>query len=325
MDILAKVKQPIVSEMEKLNEVIAEMLSSSSPLLSKVVEHYLSTKGKQIRPILVLLAARLLGNVCSETIYGAAAVELLHSATLIHDDVVDESKQRRSSPTLNALWDNRVAVLAGDYFVSSATRAALYTRELRVMGVLGDLGLSLSQGEIDQIAVAQDIIIDEEAYFNVIRQKTASLFVACMQIGAITAGATPDQEAALMAFGERLGLCFQIKDDIFDYFAANEVGKPTTGSDIAEGKITLPLIYALTRGESSEREIMCSLVHKDVLTQEDILTLTEYAKRVGGVDYAYSVMQRLRNEAVAYLSTFIPSAAADSLLAVLDFTINRLK
>lgn len=325
MDILSKIKQPIEAEMVRLNEVIAQMLASESPLLTRVVEHYLSTRGKQIRPILVLLAARLLGDVRPETIYGATAIELLHNATLIHDDVVDESKQRRGEATLNALWDNRVAVLAGDYFVSSATRAALYTREIKIMGILGDLGQSLSQGEIDQISVAQDIIIDEKAYFNVIRQKTASLFVACMQIGALTAGATEAQQQALMSFGEKLGLCFQIKDDIFDYFTADEVGKPTTGSDIAEGKITLPLIYALTHGEGSECDAMRELVRKSELSSEDINRLTDYAKRVGGIDYAEGVMQRLRDEAVACLSPFMPSEAAGTLLAVLDYTIKRTK
>ena len=298
MDILSKIKQPIEGELIRLNEVIVQILSSTSPLLSRIVDHYLSMKGKQIRPILVLLTARLVGDIKPETIYGAAAVELLHNATLIHDDVVDESKLRRGKTTINGIWDNRIAVLAGDYFVSSALQAALPTRSIRVMEVL--------------------------AYFNVIRQKTASLFIACMHIGALTSGMSPEQTSAVKGFGERLGLCFQIKDDIFDYFAAGEIGKPTR-SDLSEGKVTLPLIYALTHTEGSRCAEMKSLVAKPELSEDEISRLVAFAVENGGIEYAEKVMEQLRNEARRYLEPFFPSPAAESLMSVFDYTISRAK
>ena len=322
--ILSKIKQPVESDLARLNDVMAQTLSSDNPLLSRVVEYYLSAKGKQIRPILVLLAARAVGKVADETVYGAAAVELLHNATLIHDDVVDESKLRRGKETLNAVWDNRVAVLAGDFFVSKVLRLALLTGQAEILGVLGDLGAMLAQGEIDQISVVQQKTVDEEAYFRVISQKTASLFKACMQIGAMTAGATPGQQKALMDFGEKLGLCFQIKDDIFDYFASDEIGKPS-GNDLKEGKITLPLIYALIHGDATERDAMCARAGKSELSDDDVAVLTDYAKRAGGIAYAESVMERLRDEAAESLRPFMPSDAAAALLAVLDYTLARRK
>lgn len=324
MDILSKIKQPIEGELIRLNEVIVQILSSTSPLLSRIVDHYLSMKGKQIRPILVLLTARLIGDIKPETIYGAAAVELLHNATLIHDDVVDESKLRRGKTTINGIWDNRIAVLAGDYFVSSALQAALPTRSIRVMEVLGTLGRTLACGEMDQIEVSHGEIIDEKAYFNVIRQKTASLFIACMHIGALTSGMSPEQTSAVKGFGERLGLCFQIKDDIFDYFAAGEIGKPTR-SDLSEGKVTLPLIYALTHTEGSRCAEMKSLVAKPELSEDEISRLVAFAVENGGIEYAEKVMEQLRDEARRYLEPFFPSPAAESLMSVFDYTISRAK
>ena len=324
MDLLSKIKQPIEGEMQQLNEVIARVLSSTSPLLSRVVEHYLSMTGKQIRPILVLLTARLMGDVKPESIYGAAAVELLHNASLIHDDVVDESKLRRGKVTINGIWDNRIAVLAGDYFVSSALDAALPTHSLPVIEVLGRLGRTLACGEMDQIEVAQREIVDEQAYFHVISQKTASLFVSYMHIGALTSGMSPEQTEAVKAFGERLGLCFQIKDDIFDYFAPDEVGKPTR-SDLSEGKVTLPLIYALTHTSDDESEAMRRLLARHELSDAEIARLTAFAVKNGGVAYAEEVMQRLRSEAADYLRPFAHSVAAESLMAVFDYTISRTK
>lgn len=323
-DILSRIKRPIESDLVRLNEVMKQALSSSNPLLSQIVDYYLQTKGKQIRAILVLLAARMTGTVKEETIYGAAAVELLHNATLIHDDVVDESKLRRGRETLNAVWDNRVAVLAGDYFVSKVLRMALLTGETSVIAVLGELGAVLAQGEIDQISVVQKKEIDEEAYFRVIRQKTASLFKVCMQIGALTAGATTEQQNALMCFGEKLGLCFQIRDDIFDYFDSKETGK-TSGCDLKEGKVTLPLIYALTHGAEPERSEIAALIRKQELTGDDVRRLAEYAKKSGGIGYAESVMARLRDEAAEVLRPFLPSDVATALLAVLDYTLERRK
>lgn len=324
MDILSKIKQPVEGEMIQLNEIIAHALSSTSPLLSRVVAHYLTMAGKQIRPILVLLTGRLMGEVKPETLHGAAAIELLHNATLIHDDVVDESKLRRGKATINGIWDNRVAVLAGDYFVSCALESALRTHSVEVVRILGLLGRMLASGEMEQLSVVQSKIIDEKAYFNVIRQKTASLFISCMQVGAITSGMSAEQSESVKNFGERLGLCFQIKDDIFDYFAQGEVGKPTR-SDLAEGKVTLPLIYALTHEQGAHCDAMRALLQKDELTDDDITRLIAFAVDHGGVAYAEQVMYRLRDEAAACLAPFASSPVVDSLMAVFDYVISRTK
>ncbi|MCD7710680.1 MAG: polyprenyl synthetase family protein [Porphyromonadaceae bacterium] len=324
MDILSKIKQPIEGELETLNQVIAQILSSDSPLLTQAVTHYLSMKGKQIRPILVLLTAKLSGPIRPETIYAAAAIELLHNASLIHDDVIDESKLRRGKATLNGIWDNRIAVLAGDYFVSSALRAALSTQQFSVIAILGELGRKLACGEMNQISVVAKKIIDETAYFKVIKEKTASLFMACTHIGAFTSGMPQEQVETLKGFGERLGICFQIKDDIFDYFATDELGKPTH-TDLAEGKITLPLLYALTHTAGKEEEAMRTLALKPDLSTEEINRLTDFAIQKGGVTYAEEVMNRLRDEAVALLRPFQSSAATTSLQELFDYTLSRTK
>ena len=238
--------------------------------------------------------------------------------------MVDESKLRRGKATINGIWDNRVAVLAGDYFVSCALESALCTHSIEVVRILGLLGRMLASGEMDQLSVVQSKIIDEKAYFNVIRQKTASLFISCMQVGAVTSGMSAEQSEAVQNFGERLGLCFQIKDDIFDYFAQGEVGKPTR-SDLAEGKVTLPLIYALTHEQGAHCDAMRALLQKDELTDDDITRLIAFAVDHGGVAYAEQVMHRLRDEAAACLAPFASSPVVDSLMAVFDYVISRTK
>ena len=324
MDILSKIKQPVEGEMIQLNEIIAHALSSTSPLLSRVVAHYLTMTGKQIRPILVLLTGRLMGEVNPETLHAAAAIELLHNASLIHDDVVDESQKRRGLPTINHLYDNRIAVLTGDYFVSCALACSVRTNQMVIITSLGVLGRELARGEIDQLSNAREHRLDEDAYFEVIRRKTASLFYACMQVGALAAGACEADVERLGQFGEKLGLCFQIKDDIFDYFEDKVIGKPT-GNDLREGKLTLPLIHAITQGKGEENERMRALLNEEHLSAESVHTLIEYAKREGGIDYAYETMKRIRNEAVALLEGFPPSETVDALISILDYTIEREK
>ena len=307
MDKLFSIRQPITEELALLNKTLTESLHTTSPLMNEVIQAYLESKGKQIRPILVLLCAKLFGEVPREAIDAAASLEMLHNASLIHDDVVDESQKRRGLPTINHLYDNRIAVLVGDYFVSCA------------------LACSIKTNKIDQLSNARNHLLDENAYFEVIRRKTASLFYACMQVGALSAGASAEDVARLGMFGEKLGLCFQIKDDIFDYYEDKVIGKPT-GNDLREGKITLPLIYAITHGEGSENERMRDLLlSEECLSSDSVHTLIEYAKTQGGIEYAYETMGRIRNEAVDLLSVFPPSETIDALIAILDYTIEREK
>lgn len=324
MDKLLVIRQPITDELELLNKTLTETLHTNSPLMNEVINTYLESKGKQIRPILVLLCAKLFGPVPREAIDAAASLELLHNASLIHDDVVDESQKRRGLPTINHLYDNRIAVLTGDYFVSCALACSVRTNQMAIIASLGVLGRELARGEIDQLSNAREHRLDEDAYFEVIRRKTASLFYACMQVGALAAGACEADVERLGQFGEKLGLCFQIKDDIFDYFEDKVIGKPT-GNDLREGKLTLPLIHAITQGKGEENERMRALLNEEHLSAESVHTLIEYAKREGGIDYAYETMKRIRNEAVALLEGFPPSETVDALISILDYTIEREK
>lgn len=319
------IRQSITDELDLLNRTLTETLHTNSPLMNEVINTYLESKGKQIRPILVLLCAKLFGSVPREAIDAAASLELLHNASLIHDDVVDESQKRRGLPTINHLYDNRIAVLTGDYFVSCALACSVKTGQMDIITTLGVLGRELARGEIDQLSNARDHRLDEEAYFGVIRRKTASLFYACMRVGALAAGANKADVERLSQFGEKLGLCFQIKDDIFDYYEDKVIGKPT-GNDLREGKITLPLIYAITHGTGAENEAMRALLLGDEhLSAEHVHTLIEYAKRERGIDYAYETMKQIRDEAVALLDGFPPSQTVDALVSILDYTIEREK
>ena len=302
--------------------IIRESLASNSALLNGIIDTYLTTKGKQIRPIIAILSAKFLGKVDVRVLYGAAALELLHNASLIHDDVVDETKKRRGKDTINSVWDNHIAVLVGDFFVSNALACAIKTGDLKVISTISDLGKELSTGELDQIDIAKHHAIDEENYYNIIRKKTASLFRSCVQVGGYAIDADPADIDKLSRFTELLGLCFQIKDDIFDYFKDDAIGKPT-GNDLREGKVTLPLIYALHNTLSPRLPEMQQLMQQDQLTTEQIETLIEFAKEQGGIDYAYKSMERLRNEAIRILEEYPESEAKTAFLALFDFIIKR--
>lgn len=324
MDKLSAIQQPITEELNRLNLILRQTLQTSSPLMNEVVERYLSSKGKQIRPILVLLCAKIFGDILPESIYAAAAIELLHNASLIHDDVVDESAMRRGKPTINHIYDNRISVLVGDYFVSCSLKEAIRTGHIEIINCIGTLGQELARGEIDQLSNARNHLLNEDAYLEVISRKTASLFYACMKVGAVSAHADEETARILTRYGELLGLCFQIKDDIFDYFEDKAIGKPT-GNDLREGKATLPIIHAITTHPGEESDRMRALLNQPELSNADIEQLIEYAKTNGGIEYAYTKMQELRNEAVALLSELPASPTIDALTAILDYTIERNK
>ncbi len=258
MSAIEDIRQSLKSELERLDTLISRTLDSSNTLMNQVIGNYLEHKGKQLRPMLVMLTARLFGGVNDDALTAAASVEILHNASLIHDDVVDDSGRRHGHATINAVWDNHVAVLVGDFFVSNALKLATETEDLRVIRAIADLGKLLSLGEMDQIYNARYHELNEEAYFNVISHKTASLFVTCVSMGAYCSGVDDWRLDAIREFAELFGRCFQIKDDIFDYFDSQVIGKPT-GNDLREGKVTLPLLYALSNGASPERDEMLSL------------------------------------------------------------------
>lgn len=318
-----EIRDLISSDLERLQKIIKQSLSSNSPLLNKIVDKYLETKGKQIRPIIVVLSAKFFGAEVSDGVLcGAASVELLHNASLIHDDVIDETKQRRGHDTINNTWDNHIAVLVGDFFVSNALACAIRTNDFRVISTISELGKELSTGEIDQIDVAKHHSIDEQTYFSIINKKTASLFQSCVKVGGYSVGASDIDIASLSKFVELLGLSFQIKDDIFDYFKDDAIGKPT-GNDLREGKVTLPLIYALSHTESPRHEEMRRLADSDSLTTEQIETLIDFAKAEGGIEYAYATMERLRAEARSILEPYPDNEAKRAFLSLFDYIIKR--
>lgn len=309
--------------LDRLNSLIRSKLSSGNALMDHVIDTYLTTKGKQIRPIIVLLCGRLAGNSDADEglLSAAAAVELLHNASLIHDDVVDESKLRRNKPTINAVWDNHIAVLVGDFFVSTSLQQAIATGDVRIIEEIGRLGKLLSLGEIDQIYNAREHTLTEEGYFRIIDFKTASLFVACARVGCYAVGADAETVELLSRAMRNLGLCFQIRDDIFDYFTSDKVGKPT-GNDLREGKITLPLLHALTTApDEALRREMLALVRQPELTDAQIASLVAFACENDGIDYAYGRMHALRDEAARILAPF-GSRAAD-IIALFDYIIAR--
>lgn len=318
-----EIRDLISSDLERLQKIIKQSLSSNSPLLNEIVDKYLETKGKQIRPIIVVLSAKFFGAEVSDGVLcGAASVELLHNASLIHDDVIDETKQRRGHDTINNTWDNHIAVLVGDFFVSNALACAIRTNDFRVISTISELGKELSTGEIDQIDVAKHHSIDEQTYFSIINKKTASLFQSCVKVGGYSVGASDIDIANLSKFVELLGLSFQIKDDIFDYFKDDAIGKPT-GNDLREGKVTLPLIYALSHTESPRHEEMRRLADSDSLTTEQIETLIDFAKAEGGIEYAYATMERLRAKARSILEPYPDNEAKRAFLSLFDYIIKR--
>ncbi len=320
------IQSTLAPDLRKLNELILSALSSPNELMNRVIATFLERKGKQIRPMLVLLAGKILGNVNERTMHGAAAVELLHNASLIHDDVVDDTVTRRGAATINGLWDNHLAVLVGDFFLSSALLQSVHTGNIRIVESISNLGRLLSIGELDEIYNARYADPSENSYFEIIYRKTASLFISCVEIGAIAAGIDSDDPRyeALREYARLLGLCFQIRDDIFDYFPDAKIGKPT-GNDLREGKITLPLLHALTLTGHPDHPQMAALARKELLEPAEIDMLINFAVENGGIEYARQTMQRMASEATETLCNAFPEPSPwrDDFIALISHVIDR--
>lgn len=320
------IQSTLAPDLRKLNELILSALSSPNELMNRVIATFLERKGKQIRPMLVLLAGKILGNVNERTMHGAAAVELLHNASLIHDDVVDDTVTRRGAATINGLWDNHLAVLVGDFFLSSALLQSVHTGNIRIVESISNLGRLLSIGELDEIYNARYADPSENSYFEIIYRKTASLFISCVEIGAIAAGIDSDDPRyeALREYARLLGLCFQIRDDIFDYFPDAKIGKPT-GNDLREGKITLPLLHALTHTGHPDQPQMAALARKELLEPAEIDLLINFAVENGGIEYARQTMQRMASEATETLCNAFPEPSPwrDDFIALITHVIDR--
>lgn len=301
MDQSEVIKGFLREELHLFDNYLRESTKTDNSRLVEMIAYVFSTNGKRLRPTLVLLTAKACGKIIPETYHGAVTVELLHTATLVHDDVIDKSDTRRGHRSVNAVFDNTQAVLIGDYLLSTALAESVKTSDLSIVRIISELGRNLAEGELEQFSLASQATIDEEAYFNVIDKKTASLIRASITIGAITGGAGEEIVSRLSHLGTILGICFQIRDDIFDYFS-DDVGKPT-GNDIKEGKITLPLIHALKQSPEPLREEMLELIESREYSDENISRLLRFAKEQGGVEYAYEKMNQLLLEADEIISS----------------------
>lgn len=323
MDVLAQIRKPIEAELESFKDLFDFTLQHRNPLLETALRHVLGRKGKMMRPILLFLSAKKCGTVTDQALHAAVSLEMLHTASLVHDDVVDESEKRRGQKSVNALLDNKAAVLVGDYMLSTSLKHAALTGNIRVVELVSWLGLVLSDGELQQLANTESDEISEEQYFEVIRKKTASLFAVSAQIGALLAGGTEDQVERARLFGEYIGVCFQIRDDIFDYFSEEEVGKPT-GNDMKEGKLTLPVIYAVMRPGAEKWKELAYKVRSRKADSEEIAALVEFTKASGGIDYARRKMDQIRQTALDLIGSEGDDSVNEALRLYLDFVLKRI-
>lgn len=298
-------------------------LQHQNPILATALQHVLGRKGKLMRPLLVLLAARKFGQVNQAVLHAAVSLEMLHTASLVHDDVVDESGMRRGQSSVNAMMGNKAAVLVGDYLLSTSLKHAAMAGSLRVVEMIARLGQNLSDGELQQLSNIKSDEISEQQYFEVVRSKTASLFAVCAEVGALLSGASEEEISRMREFGTYVGICFQIRDDVFDYYADARVGKPT-GNDMKEGKLTLPVVHAVLQpGAESWREIALK-VRAGHATDEEIGALVEYTKQSGGIDYARSKMDECRSCALGLIGSDGDAAVCDALRLYVDFVLKRV-
>ena len=323
MDYISQIRQPITTELDDFICLFNSSLSHANGLLSQALEHIKNRGGKRMRPMLILLIAKNFGDVTDVTLRSAIGLELLHTASLVHDDVVDESSQRRGQASVNATYDNKVAVLVGDYILSTALLNVAMTGSKEIVAYLARLGQTLSNGEILQLTNISNQVISEQVYYDVIRQKTAALFEACAGIGTLSVGASPEVVEEAKRFGSNIGMIFQIRDDIFDYYESTEIGKPT-GNDMAEGKLTLPVIYAVNNTDDPAIRQLAYKVKDQTVTPDEIATLVAYAKEHGGIEYAVSRMREFYTQAQEFIDKYVEKQdVRQALQAYLDFMIER--
>ena len=320
---LDAIKAPVIQELEAFEQHFREAMRSKVPLLDKITFYIVRRKGKQVRPVFVFLAAGLIGKVQEGTHRAASLIELLHTATLVHDDVVDDSLIRRGFFSINALWKNKIAVLVGDYLLSQGLLLALKNKEYRLLEIVSEAVKSMSEGELLQIEKARKLDIEEEVYYEIIRQKTASLIGSACSAGAASAGATDEEIEKMRVFGEKIGIAFQIRDDLFD-FGSEDVGKPL-GIDIKEKKMTLPLIYALNQSSEEEKRRIIQIIKKKSKDTNKVKEVIDFVLNSGGMEYAKTSMHRYRDEAIKILRSFKPSTYRDSLENLVFFVTNRKK
>ncbi len=323
MDNLSLIRQPIEKDLTVFIDLFNNSLTYDNGLLSQVLSHIRQRGGKRMRPMLMFLTAKNYGDVSFTTQHAAVGLELLHTASLVHDDVVDESSERRGQPSVNAIYNNKVSVLVGDYILSTALLNVAKTNNQRIIEYLAELGRTLAAGEILQLSNINNEEISEAVYYDVIRQKTAALFEACAAIGALSANATDEQVLQAKQFGQNLGIIFQIRDDIFDYFDSKEIGKPT-GNDMTEGKLTLPVIYALNHTEFDAMYTLAKKVKARTINADEIAVLVEFTKQQGGIDYAERKMAEFSKLCMDYIEKYVKEKTIkEALTAYVDYVVQR--
>lgn len=324
MNKIELIRKPVEKELGEFKLLFDDSLKSSTPLLNEVLSYIKKRNGKMMRPILVLLMAKLFAVPNASTLHAALSLELLHTASLVHDDVVDESNQRRGQSSVNAMYDNKVSVLVGDYLLATSLKHAAVTGQIELVDLVSRLGQELSEGEIIQLANINNLDFSEEIYFDVIRKKTAALFTASAESGAVSVKASEENIKLAALFGEMIGIAFQIKDDIFDYFENEELGKPT-GNDMLEGKLTLPALYVLNNKAGEKYRQLALKIRAFEASRDEIEDFVRFVKQEGGIEYAQNVMYDYRNRALALLPETADESVREALTMYIDYVIERNK
>tara|TARA_Y100000813_G_scaffold19438_1_gene12961 strand:- start:3688 stop:4662 length:975 start_codon:yes stop_codon:yes gene_type:complete len=324
MNTIKEIKKPIQHEMLLFEKKFRDSLNSKAPLLDKILHYIVKRKGKQMRPMFVFLSGKMLGEINESSFRAASLIELLHTATLVHDDVIDDANIRRGFFSINALWKNKIAVLVGDYLLSKGLLMSLEYKEYDLLQIVSNAVKEMSEGELLQIEKARKLDIEEDVYFEIIRQKTATLIAACCACGAITAKQDKETVERMRKFGELIGIAFQIKDDLFDYYNEDVIGKPT-GIDIKEQKMTLPLIYSLRNCDRKQKKFIIQTIKNHNTNNERVSKVLEIVKKSGGINYTVEKMKSYQEEALRLLKTFDDNESRKSLELLVNFVIERKK
>ena len=324
MSQLEKIQKPIKAEMLKFKPFFKDSMKSKVPLLSVITNYIIRGKGKQMRPMFVFLSAKMCGEVNESTFNAASMIEMLHTATLIHDDVVDNSDERRGIFSIKALWRSKIAVLVGDYLLAKGLLLAIDNEEYSSLKIISNTVREMSEGELLQIEKARKLDIDESVYFEIIRKKTAVLIASCTEIGSKSVGSDNETVEKMRLFGEYVGIAFQIRDDIFDYQQTNLIGKPT-GNDIQEKKMTLPIIHALQNVSSSEKRRILKAINKNKKDNKNVAEIIDFVIKNKGISYAEKIMLEYHSKALNILNSFPENEAKNSLTELVNYTVKRNK
>lgn len=323
MSQIDNIKRPIANDLDLFEVKFREAMKSNVPLLDTIMTYIVKRKGKQVRPMFVFLSAKIFNGINDSTYRAASLVELLHTATLVHDDVVDDSDERRGFFSVNALWKNKIAVLVGDYLLSKGLLLSVKNKDFKLLEIVSESVEAMSEGELLQIEKTRNLNLSEEVYYDIIRKKTASLIASCCAIGAASAGASEEQIEQMRLFGEKIGIAFQMKDDLLDY-GDTDIGKPT-GIDLKEKKLTLPIIYTINHADSATRSFIINTIKNHNTNKKKVAEVIKYVNEHDGISYTIKAMELYKNEALTILDTVSDSPFKTNLIELVEYVINRTK